>query len=246
MNTSRALEGFLMKGIRSAITVAAIILGMGTAQAQKHKAGQANVPPEPWPSIHVRDAFIDRIGEDGFYCRLPAPAIVVADTPLFGEYEKNTDTIVSPDWTQLTPEEKAVFHDIAGPGSTDPQAEQAFEMEAHKWILIVETVRWWEACKQLTLKLTPYQAELQAARVTLAYWRELDADVVAKIMAIVTVLDKEPTRVPPQQDFPTYFNQHFQTNASGKEYLWMQSQVIKAVAAETPEPSVVQTLKRLE
>ena len=119
-------------------------------------------------------------------------------------------------------------------------------MEAHHWILIVETVRWWEACKQLTLKLTPYQAELQAVRVALAYWRETDPKVVDELTAIATTLDKDPSPVPPQQDFPTYFNQHYQTTASGREYLWIQSQVVKTVMAEQPELGVVQSLKNLE
>lgn len=225
----------------------ALTLSLGLAHAQHNKKNKnANIPPEPWVSIHVRDAFIDRIGEDGFYCRLPAPAIVVADTPLFGEYEKNTDNLVSPDWTQLKPEGKAVFLDLAGPGSDDKQAAKVFEVEAHHWILILETVRWWEACKELTLKLTPYQAELQAARVTLAYWRERDPAVVQQLVSIAAVLDKEPSLIPEGQDFPTYFNQHYQKTASGKDYLWMQAQVIKVAMAETPEPTLVQTLKQLE
>jgi len=242
-----------MTGIRSGVfgVVAvglAVAIGVGVARGEKHPPRA----PTPEAYIPVRDAFIDRIGEDGFYCRLPAPAIVVADTPLFGEYEKNTDTLISPDWTQLTAAEKAVFVELAGPGAsgasgtTDAQARKVFEMEAHHWILIVETVRWWEACKQLTLKLTPYQAELQAARVTLAYWRERDPEVVAQLFAIVEVLDKLPSPIPEGQDFPTYFNQHYQKTASGREYLWIQAQVVKAVRAEEPEPTVVQAMKRLE
>jgi hypothetical protein len=222
-----------------------VLVALGTATAQRKPKGPLP-PPQPWNSVHVRDKFIDRIGEDGFYCRLPAPALVVADTPLFGEYEKNTDTIVTPDWSQLTPAEAAIFADLAGPGSTRADAEKVFEMEAHHWILIVETVRWWEACKQLTLKLTPYEAELQATRVALAYWREADPDIVAQLVKISDKLDKEPTRVPPEQDFPTYFNQHYQKVDSGKEYLWIQSQVVKTVVAEQPELTVVQSLKRLE
>ena len=233
------------------IVVAAMALSAVAAHAQfkiKKPEQPSNFknPPTLQTSIDTRDAFIDRIGEDGFYCRLPAPAIVIADTPLFGEYEKNTDNLVTPDWMQLKPEEKAIFGQLAGQGGTDAQAKEAFEMEAHHWILIVETVRWWEACKQLTLKLTPYQAEVQAVRVALAYWRERDPDVVQKLTAIVDTLDKEPSLVPPGQDFPTYFNQHYQKNASGKDYLWMQAQVLKVVMAETPEPTVVESLKRLE
>jgi hypothetical protein len=218
-----------------------VLLGLAAAQSQTTK-----VPPQPWDSVHVRDKFIDRIGEDGFYCRLPAPALVVQDTPLFGEYEKNTDTIVSPDWSQLTPKERVIFTEFAGSAATDAQAKDVFEMEAHHWILIVETVRWWEACKQLTLKLTPYQAELQATRVALAYWQETDPDLMKREVAFMDLVSKDPSPVPPEQDFPTYFNQHYQRPASGREYLWMQAQVLKTVMAEQPELSVVQSLKKLE
>jgi hypothetical protein len=236
-----------MTGTRTTVIgLLTLVLSLGTAHSQGKKKKNANIPPEPWTGIHVRDAFIDRIGEDGFYCRLPAPAIVVADTPLFGEYEKNTDNLVSPDWTQLRPEGKAVFLELAGPDATDKQAEKVFDLEAHHWILVLETVRWWEACKELTLKLTPYQAELQAARVTLAYWRERDPEVVQQLVSIAAVLDKDPSPIPAGQDFPTYFNQHYQKTASGREYLWMQAQVIKVAMAEDPEPALVQTMKSLE
>ncbi|QMV19518.1 hypothetical protein GOB94_13095 [Granulicella sp. 5B5] len=242
-----------MNGVRGVVMGVAIVLSAAAGHAQfkvkNEKAEQRSKfknPPTLQTSIDTRDAFIDRIGEDGFYCRLPAPAVVVADTPLFGEYEKNTDNLVTPDWMQLKPDEKAIFAELAGPGATDAQAKDVFDMEAHHWILIVETVRWWEACKELTLKLTPYQAEVQAARVALAYWRELDPDVVTKLTAIREALDKEPSPVPAGQDFPTYFNQHYQRPASGKEYLWMQAQVVGVVMAEKPEPTVVEALKRLE
>ena len=236
------------------IATAVLLLGGGVLRGQfagkmKNPRPQDTTfknPPTLQTSIDVRDAFINRIGEDGFYCRLPAPAIVVADTPLFGEYEKNTDTIVTPDWKQLTPPEKAIFLELAGAGASEEQAKGVFDMEAHHWILVVEAVHWWEACKELTLKLTPYQAELQASRVALAYWRERDPGVVERLSAISAALDKGPSLLPPEQDVPTYFNQHYQKAASGKEYLWMQAQVVKAVLAESPEPALVQTVSALK
>ncbi len=233
-----------IESIRGVAIGMAFLLAAFTAPAQKSK----RTPPPPVPNayIPVRDHFIDRIAQDGFYCRLPAPAIVVADTPLYGEWEKNTDNLVTPDWTQLKPEDKALFTELAGPGSKEAQARALFETEAHRWILIVQTVHWWEGCKQLTLKLTPYQAELQAARVALAYWRETDPAVVQQLVNIGETLAKEPSPVPPGQDFPTYFNQHYQTTASGKEYLWIQSQFLKELMAEDPEPTVVETMNQLK
>lgn len=233
------------------LTAAGLLAGAPVAAAQFHmkkpeKPSDFKNPPTLQNSIDTRDAFIDRIGEDGFYCRLPAPAVVIADTPLFGEYEKDTDNLVTPDWPQLKPEEKSVFAQLAGAGATDAQAKDLFEMEARHWVLIVGTVRWWEACKQLTLKLTPYQAELQANRVALAYWREHDPAVVQQLTAMTDELDKEPSLVPAGQDFPTFFNQHYQKNASGKDYLWMQAQVVKTALAEDPQPTLVQTLNQLK
>ena len=242
-----------MRAGRGLLMGAAMLLGAMAAHAQfmvKNETAEERSkfknPPTLQTSIDTRDAFIDRIGEDGFYCRLPAPAVVVADTPLFGEYEKNTDNLVTPDWKQLKPDETAIFTQLAGPGGTDDQARALFDVEAHHWILIVETVRWWEACKELTLKLTPYQAELQAARVALAYWREKDPDVVTQLDSIRETLDKGPSPVPEGQDFPTYFNQHYQRNATGRDYLWMQAQVVGTVMAEKPQPTVIGALKRLE
>jgi hypothetical protein len=171
---------------------------------------------------------------------------VVADTPLFGRFDRGSNNMITPDWKQLTPEEKAVFAELAGPRGTDAQAQAIFDVEAHHWIFIVGEVHWWEACKQLTLKLTPYEAEMQATRVALAYWRERDPDVVARLTTTVDALSKEPSLIPPGQDLPTYFNQHYLTTASGREYLWLQAQLVKIALADDPEPILVETLKRLE
>jgi hypothetical protein len=231
-----------MTSIRATwFALAALASGLGASHGEKFKN-----PPTLETSIHVRDAFIDRIGQDGFYCRLPAPAIVVQDTPLFGEWEKNTDNIVTPDWSQLKPEGKAIFMQLAGAGTTDAQAQKLFDLEAHHWILIVETVHWWEGCKRLTLHITPYEAEAQAVRVALAYWRERDPALVQQLVTIISILDQQPSLIPEGQDLPTYFNQHYQTFASGKDYLWIQAQVLKAVLAEDPQPTVVETMNQLK
>ena len=222
--------------------VAGLVVGCGVGAAQ----GLRFNSPTLDTAMRERNAFIDRIGEDGFYCRLPAPAIVVADTPLFGRFDRGSNNMITPDWKQLTPEEKAVFAELAGPGGTDAQAQAIFDVEAHHWIFIVGEVHWWEACKQLTLKLTPYEAEMQATRVALAYWRERDPDVVARLTTTVDALSKEPSLIPPGQDLQTYFNQHYLTTASGREYLWLQAQLVKIALADDPEPILVETLKRLE
>jgi hypothetical protein len=243
-----------MSLLRGTVVTAVLVLGCGGAQGQfsdkmknpKEPQLPFKNPPTLQASIDVRDAFIERIAEDGFYCRLPAPGIVVADTPLFGEYEKVTDNLVTPDWKQLKPQEAAVFTMLAGPGATEEQARELFEVEAHHWIVVVETVHWWENCKNLTLKLTPYQRELAGTRVALAYWKEHDPEVVAKLTAIAAALDKEPSPVPAGQDVPTYFNQHYQKDSTGKDYLWMQAQILKVAMAETPELTVIETMNQLK
>jgi hypothetical protein len=110
----------------------------------------------------------------------------------------------------------------------------------------VETVHWWEACKNLTLKMTPYQRELAATRVALSYWREKDPDVSARRSTIAAELDKEPSPVPEGQDVPTYFNQHFQRVSTGKDYLWMQAQLVKAAIEEKPEQALIQAMNQLK
>ena len=171
---------------------------------------------------------------------------MVADQPLIGKFDRGSNNIITPDWSQLTPQEKTVFADLAGAGSAEPQARKIFDMEAHRWIFIVGEVHWWEACKQLTLKLTPYQAELQAVRVALAYWRERDPEVVTQLAEIADVLVKQPSLIPPGQDLPTYFNQHYLTTASGEEYLWLQAQVVKLALADEHELTLAQAMKQLE
>ncbi len=237
-----------MTGIRAGMGVVALGLavagGVGAAHAQHGKHGPPPLVSAPY--IALRDAFIDRIAEDGFFCRLPAPAIVVADQPLFGKFDRGSNNIITPDWSQLSPAGKAVFADLAGAGATEAQEQKIFDMEAHHWIFIVGEVHWWEACKELTLKLTPYQAELQAVRVALAYWRERDPEVVTQLAAIADELAKQPSLIPPGQDLPTYFNQHYLTTASGEEYLWLQAQVVKVALADPTELTLVQAMKRLE
>ena len=231
---------------RMSVVALGLVVGAGAGVARAQHGKHPPQPPISAPYIPLRDAFIDRIGEDGFYCRLPAPAIVVADQPLFGKFDRGSNNIITPDWSQLAPQGKAVFVSLAGAGGTEAQARKIFDLEAHRWIFIVGEVHWWEACKQLTLKLTPYQAELQAVRVALAYWRERDPEVVAQLAEIAESLMKEPSRIPPGQDLPTYFNQHYLTTDSGQEYLWLQAQVVKVALADGPELTLVQAMKQLE
>ena len=194
----------------------------------------------------VRDAFVARIHADGFSCPIPVPAILVEDVPSFGQYDEKNNVIRTSDWTMLSPQEKAFFFQLAGPGAKEADVRTTFDKGAHGWIFIHELGHWWQACRNVTSESSPYQLEFGADRISLAYWREVDPTVVDTMMPIFRgVLDHSLNPVSPGEDVEAYFNKHYQELGPSRAYPWFQSRMNVAANNEEPSPTFIQALLSL-
>ncbi len=194
----------------------------------------------------LRDAFIARVKTKGFTCTLQPPPILVEDVPSFGQYNYETNTLRTSDWTLLNPRECAFFTQLAGPGATEVKAQTFFEAAAHHWIFIHELGHWWEACTGVDKKQTPWEAELNANRVSLAYWREVDPAIVAFVEPVFqSVVDHAPSPLPAGDEMKTYFNKHYQALGPSPAYPWFMSQMNVAAFQEVPQPAFAEVLRSI-
>ena len=206
-------------------------------------AGNPQLAATQAEATATRDAFIARVHATGFTCPLAPPVIVVEDVPSFGQYNDETNTLRTSDWTVLNPEERGAFVQLAGPGATETDAHALFDLAAHRWILVHELGHWWQACtKAIDLK-NPYKMEFDADRISLAFWREADPTVPTRMMPVFRqVVAMMPNPVPPGQETITYFNAHYQQLGPTPAYRWYQSQMNVTADEERPSPTFAQIL----
>ena len=158
------------------------------AQAPASQAQEKEQAATLAKATAVRDAFVARIHVNGFSCPIPVPTILVEDVPSFGQYDNKTNVIRTSDWTLLNPQERAFFFHLAGPGAKEADVRTTFDQATHGWIFIHELGHWWQACRSVNSRSGPYQVELGADRISLAYWREVNPRVVDTMMPLFRVI----------------------------------------------------------
>ena len=187
--------------------------------------------------------FLERVQATGFSCPFAVPSISVEDVPSFGQYNHWTNTLRTSDWTLLQPQEKALFVKLSGPGSTEVQVRQLFEVATHQWIFIHEMGHWVQECLGAGSKRPRYHTEFEANRIALAYWREIDPTVVRTMIPVFqSVVDHMPSPLPAGQNVETYFNANYQTLGPSPAYPWFMSRMNVAAAEQTPAPSLAKVI----
>ena len=191
----------------------------------------------------LRDQYVGQLKTDGFTCPIPAPKILVEDVPSMGQYDDETNTLRTTDWTLLNPQEKAFMRHLAGPDAREPEMRAVFEKAAHQWIFVHELGHWWQACRGYTPTHTHYQVESGANRIALAYWRERDPSVETLMARLFhQVLDTMPSPVPAGEPVEVFFNRNYETLGSSPTYPWFQSRMNATLEEEMPKPSLQQAL----
>jgi hypothetical protein len=174
----------------------------------------------------LRDAFVKATVDAGFACPIAPPTIQVVDTPAFGNYVPETNTLPMPAWEQLTNEEKEIFRQLAGPGANDEAGHAEFEMDAHRWIFVHELGHWWETCRGVMDHGNHYAYETGANRIAAAYWRERDPALIAHMRAAFDmILAHAPNPVPEGQTAEAYFDANYAQLGPTPAYQWYQSRM---------------------
>jgi hypothetical protein len=229
-----------MRATCFAYALLACSLGQANAQAAPNDARQASTLVR---LTALRDTFIARIKSDGFSCPIVPPTIVVDHVPSFGNYDDAANVLHTANWIELSPEERGLFFQLAGPHADEGAAHAAFEEAAHRWIFVHELGHWWQACRHANISHSKYQIEYGANRIALAYWREADPGFAIRMLSTFHgYVDHVPSPVPPGQATESYFNDHYEQLGPTPDYRWYQSHMIVTASQERPSPSFATAL----
>jgi hypothetical protein len=212
------------------------------------RASEAAKPAAMAQMLSLRDAFVKAAAGSGMACPIPPPAITLTDIPSYGNYDPDTNSLQTPIWELLKPEERALFYRLARqPSGGDPDesaARREFEIGARRWVFIHEMGHWWQACRKVNDGRKPYAFEYEADRIAAAYWRETDPEVARHMQPIFHgLMEHAPNPVPSGKDTAAYFNDNYEKLGPTPAYIWFQSQMCDRAFAEKPPPSFLQTLR---
>jgi hypothetical protein len=191
----------------------------------------------------VRDAFVSQIKVQGFRPSLPAPTIVLDNPPSYGNFEDDKNLLHIAMWSALTPEQQSRFSRLAirlGKGQT---GEQAFEDSVYHWVFVHELGHWWQACGHRTGG-NHYSVEYGANRIAAAYWRLKDPAFMQRTEEkMLTLYATMPNPVPEGQVKQRFFNENYDKLGPTPAYIWFQYSMVLGAQAESPLPSLQQTLR---
>ncbi len=190
-----------------------------------------------------RDAFIAAIADQGFHCPFAAPAIIIENTPGYGNYVGKNNTIVIASWNDITPQQRRQFSDMASTPGHPSTGRRMFENGTHKWVFIHELGHWWQHCAGKD-QTDSYALEMGANRIATAYWRSADPKQMAIFADGFKGLAKSlPNPVPHGADKRAYFDERYE--ALGRDptaYTWYQSGMVANAYDERPVPTLRATL----
>ncbi len=189
--------------------------------------------------------FEHRVRAAGFKLTSVSPAIVVDTRPQLSMYTAQDNTIHSARWEDLPPEVQEIFKRWAAYAG-DGTGKQLFDDSFHRFFFIHELAHVLERQAKVNTG-NAYQSELEANRITVAYWREKDRAFLTALLAQFQRINQRlPVPVPPGQDVEQSFNANYHGSGSNPEvYGWFQTRMVLQAGAERPFRSFSETLHRL-
>lgn len=210
--------------------------------AQQQSAPLRHDPVVDQLTVVAQD-FERRAREAGSAITSASPAIVVDTPPQLSMY-KGPNTIHTSRWEALTPDVQGVFMRWATYAG-DTTGQQLFDDMFHRFFFVHELVHWLQRQAKDDTK-GAYQFELEANRVTVAYWREKDsAYLSALLVRFQRIGDRLPSPVPDGQDAEQYFNANRGMGSNPEAYGWYQTRMVVQAGAERPIRTFSETLHGL-
>lgn len=182
----------------------------------------------------LRDNFVADIKSFGYNTSLLPPEIVLDNPKSFGNYDDSANVLhTTGDWQTLPQQLKDFFNHLANGKDSSDDGKDFFEKATHKWVFIHELGHWWRACEKQ--KALPYQEELGANRIAVAYWREKDpAFMNWQLEVFKNIVNHFPNPVPPDESKEKYFNDNYNTLAGQQAYIYFQAEMIIQAYNEKP------------
>lgn len=176
---------------------------------------------------------------------LTSPVIVVDTPPQLSMYQSKANTIHASRWEELTLDIQDVLKRWATYAG-DTTEQQLFEDMFHRFFFVHELAHWLQRQANDNSN-DAYQFELEANRVTVAYWREKDGAFLSTLLArFQRISDRLPSPVPDGQDAEQYFNANRNRLGSNPDvYGWFQTRMVVQAGTERPFRTFSETLHGL-
>jgi hypothetical protein len=160
-------------------------------------------------------------------------------------YKSGPNTIHTSRWEKLTPEVQDDFKRWAT-YTSDTTGQQLFDDMFHRFFFVHELAHWLQRQAKDYTK-DGYQFELDANRITVAYWREKDTAYLSALLArLQRISDRLPSPVPAGQDAERYFNANRSKLGSNPDvYGWFQTRMVVQAGTERPFRTFSETLHGL-
>ncbi len=212
-----------------------VILCLGILPAT---CAQQSAPSQPDPLVGrlagTEHEFENRVRLAGFPLTLSTPAILVDTLPQLSMYTRKDNTIHTARWEELPPAVQDMVKRWASYAghTTGPQL---FDDMFHRFFFVHELAHWLQIQGKSTTNEV-YQHELEANRLTVAYWRESDSRYLSALLArLRRIGERLPNPVPPGQDAEQYFKANYRNLGSKPDvYGWFQLRMVMIAAAERP------------
>ncbi len=220
--------------------MASVLLATAAATADPATTSDAAVAAR---LAHTRDTFVARASAEG-YRVCAAPQITLADPAAFGRFDPETNSVLVATWSRLTAGQREGFASLAEHSGSNADAQAMFADGTYGWVFVHELGHWWQACRQQT-RPHSYGEEGGANRIALAFWREQDAALAARMLSTFAYLQSVtespvPTGVTKEQ----YLDDHFIEIAATRAFTWYQADMTLALATESPRPSFHKALSQ--
>ncbi len=207
-------------------------------------------------SVGSGDPLLDRlkaIAEDfdrqvraaGFAGAGAAPSIVVDSRPQLSMYTRTDNTVHASRWEEASPDAQEVFARWAGYAG-DRTAKQLFDEMFHRFFFVHELAHWLQVQAKRDSD-DVYGFELEANRLTVAYWREKDPEYLTAVVSRLRRINEALTSpVPAGQVAEAYFNANYRNLGSNPNvYGWFQTRMVIAAGSERPAGTFAEIVQRL-
>jgi len=161
-----------------------------------------------------------------------SPEVFVDTPPELSTYEGPTRSI--PLGGRTCRRMRSLCSSASQPTRAIPTGKQFFEDMFHHFFFVHELAHWLQ--RQAKDPRDGYQFELDAKRVTVAYWRERDSAYLSTLLGQSQRLNERlPNPVPPGQDPQEYFDANKgKLGFNPDVYGWFQTRVVLQAGTERP------------
>jgi hypothetical protein len=204
--------------------------------------------------------FESEVHLDGFDFRGHEPAILIQTTPGVSSYSVRDNTVREARYEETSAEDKSVFDQQAAFSHEAANGKEFFEQSFYRFFLVHELGHWvsvrvaldrsdagWsDARRQMSMHV--WEQELEANRISVAYWRKHDPAYLTRLVAgYRNILKTWPSPVPAGRDTAEYFDgDYFKTQKpTAQSYSWFQFTSILMAYDERPVHTVSEIVSTL-